>query len=125
MIVVLFSGTDLPDVDVEEQGRTSTRMQEIVASIPGFISYNYYESESGDGVIVARFESLDALEAWCTHPEHLQAQERDRASFSKTYWVQVSSTVREYRWTRGLGYQSDLQEMFTAGSGDPAHRRTR
>ena len=40
VIVVLFSGIDRPDVDVEEQGRTSARMQEIVASIPGFISYN-------------------------------------------------------------------------------------
>ena len=119
MIVVLFSGTDRPDVDVDEQGRTSARMQEIVASIPGFISYNYYESESGDGVIVARFDSLDALEAWRTHPAHLEAQEKDRSSFSQTYWVQVSSTVREYRWTRELGYQSDLQDMFTAGSEIP------
>ena len=116
MIVVLFSGVDRPDVDLEEYGRASARMQEIVASIPGFVSYNSYVSDDGADLLVVRFDSLESLEAWRTHPEHLETQERDRASWSQEYWVQASSTVREYRWTNGVGYRSDLREMFVAGS---------
>ena len=116
MIVVLFSGVDRSDVDEEEYGRTSTRMQEIVASIPGFVSFNSYVSDSGENLLVVRFDSLEALEAWRTHPEHLEAQEKDRMFWSQEYWVQAASTDHEYRWTNGVGYRSDLREMFVMGS---------
>lgn len=116
MIVVLFSEVTRPDIDVEESGRTSARMQEIVASIPGFISYNSYVSDDGEDLLVARFDSPEALEAWRTHPEYLEAQEEGRSSWFQEVWVQASSTVHEYRWTEGVGYRSDLREMFVAGS---------
>jgi heme-degrading monooxygenase HmoA len=116
VIVVLFSGVDRPDVDVDEYGRASARMREIVASLPGFISYNSYVSDDGQDLLVVRFDSLDALDAWRANPEHLETQEKDRSSWSEEYWVQASSTVREYRWTRGVGYHSDLREMFVEGS---------
>ncbi|HVQ86975.1 MAG TPA: antibiotic biosynthesis monooxygenase [Actinomycetes bacterium] len=116
VIVVLFSGVDRPDMNVEEYGRASARMRELVASIPGFISFNSYTSEDGEELVVARFDSLDALEAWRTHPEHLDTQAKDRSSWSQEYWAQVSSTVREYRWTREIGYSSDLRDKFVAGS---------
>jgi heme-degrading monooxygenase HmoA len=98
-------------------------MAEIVSSIPGFISYNSYTSEEGDEMAVVRFDSLEALEAldaWRTQPEHLEAQEKDRALWSERYWIQVSSTVREYQWTRGVGYHDDLRTKFSAGSEIPS-----
>jgi heme-degrading monooxygenase HmoA len=91
-------------------------MQEIVASIPGFISYNSYVSDDGEEMIVARFDSLETLEAWRTDPEHLETQEEGRSSWFQEYWIQASSTVHEYRWMHGVGYRSDLREMFVAGS---------
>jgi heme-degrading monooxygenase HmoA len=116
VIVVLFSTVDRPEIDAEEYGRASARMHEIVASIPGFISFNSYVSDDGEELLVARFDSLEALEAWRTDPEHLQTQEKGRSSWFKEYWIQASSTVREYRWTEGVGYRTDLREMFVAGS---------
>jgi len=116
VIVVLFGGKDRTDIDVEAYRQTSTRMQEIVASIPGFISYNAYESGDGDEMVVVRFDSLDALEAWRGHPEHLEAQEQGRSLWSEDYWVQVTSTVREYRWTKGVGYHTDHRQRFAAAS---------
>ena len=116
MIVVVFGGTHRDDIDLEEYGRTSARMQEIVATIPGFISYNTYESDRADDIGVVRFDSLEALEAWRTHPDHLEAQEKDRSSFSENYWIQVASTVREYEWTNTSGYHSDLRKTFAQDS---------
>ncbi len=91
-------------------------MQEIVSSIPGFISYNAYTDEGGEEMIVVRFDSLDALDRWRNDPEHLETQEKSRALWSEDYWVQVSTTVREYRWTRGVGYHDDHRGVFAAGS---------
>jgi heme-degrading monooxygenase HmoA len=120
VIVVLFGSANRPDMDVEAHDATAARMAEIVSSIPGFISYNSYTSEEGDEMAVVRFDSLEALDAWRTQPEHLEAQEKDRALWSERYWIQVSSTVREYQWTRGVGYHDDLRAKFSAGSEIPS-----
>ncbi len=69
---------------------------------------------------VVRFDSLEALDAWRIQPEHLEAQEKDRALWSERYWIQVSSTVREYQWTRGVDYRDDLRAKFSAGSEIPS-----
>ena len=116
MIVVLFSSVDRPDIDVEEYGRASSRMREIAASVPGFVSFNTYVSSDGEDLVVVRFDSLEALEAWRNHPEHLEVQEQDRSAWSQEYWVQTSETVREYRWTAREGYRGDLRDRFVARS---------
>lgn len=116
MIVVLFSSVDRPDIDIEEYRQASARMREIVSSVPGFISFNTYVSDVGEGLAVARFDSLEAVETWRNHPEHIATQEKDRSSWSQEYWAQTSESVREYRWTSVTGYQSDLREMFMARS---------
>lgn len=127
MIVVLFSTTAREDVDVEDYRRTSARMRELVATIPGFISYNVYQGENGEGVAVVRFDSEEALEAWRGHPEHQKAQQKGRSSYYQDYWVQVCSTLREYRFTSDGRYESDLRAMFasdsTISSGRLARRR--
>ena len=120
MIVVLFGSANRDDVDVEAHRATSERMAEIVSSIPGFISFNTYTSEAEDDMAVVRFDSLEALDAWRNHPEHLETQEKDRSLWSERYWIQVSSTVREYQWTRGVGYHDDLRAKFAAGSEIPS-----
>ncbi len=116
MIVVLFSSVARPDIDADEYGRASARMREIVASVPGFIAFNTYSSDDGEDLVVARFDSLEAVDAWRNHPEHLATQERDRSLWAQEYWVQTSETVREYRWTHGMGYESDLREMLISRS---------
>ena len=120
VVVVLFGGRDRADIDVDDYRQTSERMQEIVASIPGFISFNSYTDEGGEEMIVVRFDSLEALDLWRNDPEHLETQEKSRALWTEDYWVQVSTTVREYRWTRGVGYHADHREVFAAGSEIPA-----
>lgn len=116
MIVVLFSGVQRPDMDSEEYGRASARMREIVASTPGFISFNTYTSADGEELVVARFDSLEAVDAWRNHPEHVATQEKDRSLWSLEYWAQTSESVREYHWTHEAGYDSDLKAKFMARS---------
>jgi heme-degrading monooxygenase HmoA len=73
MIVVLFSTTPRGDADLEDYRHASARMRELVATIPGFISYNSYRADDGETVAIVRFESEEALDAWRFHPEHRKA----------------------------------------------------
>lgn len=115
MIVVLFSTKPREDLDVGAYQHTSARMRDLAAAMPGFISYNTYTADSGEGIAVVRFESEEALEAWRTDAEHQQAQAVGRSAYYREYWVQVCSTLREYRFVAG-DYMPDLAPMFAAGS---------
>ena len=116
MVVVLFSTEGRDDVDVEDYSRTSARMHELVAQVPGFISYNSYADEDGNGVVIARFESHEAVAAWRKNLEHVEAQRKGRENYYSAYWVQVCDTVREYRFTPEERYARDLKDMFSAQS---------
>jgi len=115
MIVVLFSTTARGDLDLEDYRRASARMRELVATVPGFISYNSYRAEDGETVAIVRFDSEEALDAWRFHPEHREVQDKGRQSYYQGYWVQVCSTLREYRFP-GHGPERDLRTLFAAGS---------
>ena len=115
MIVVLFSTTPRSDVVLEDYQRASARMRELVATVPGFISYNTYRAEDGAAVAIVRFDSEEALDAWRSHPEHREIQDKGRRSYYHEYWVQVCSTLREYRFA-GKGYDRDLRPLFVEGS---------
>ena len=100
MVVVLF-GTELrSDLDRAEYAARNERLEELVRQSPGFISVKSYTGADGDRVVIARFESAEALAAWRSHPEHVAAQRAGRVSYYDSYWVQVCETVREYAFRR-------------------------
>lgn len=108
MIVAMASFKDRQGADHAELERTFDRMRELVTTIPGFVSYKSYTAEDGEELEVARFESEEALEAWRSFPEHVEAQQRGRDEFFDAYWVQVCVAIRQYRFERGTGYSDDL-----------------
>jgi heme-degrading monooxygenase HmoA len=108
MIVAMASLKSREGADEGELERTFERMRELVATIPGFLSYKNYVAEDGEELEVVRFESEAALESWRTHPEHLEAQRRGRDEFFDDYWVQVCAAIRQYRFKRGSGYVEEF-----------------
>ena len=102
MVIVLF-GTELrADADLAEYQARSRQMNELVRQIPGFISVKGYTAGDGDEVVIARFESEEALDAWRFQPEHVETQRRGREAFSESYWVQVCTTIRDYAFHRQM-----------------------
>jgi|SRR5215217_2966438 len=95
MLVVVFKITLRTDIDVAEYEKTGTRMAELVSSMPGFLGMDYAPIEGGE-LLIARFESPEALEAWRTHAEHLEAQEQGRKQFFAAYQIEVCELVRSY-----------------------------
>jgi heme-degrading monooxygenase HmoA len=96
MIVVVFRSRLRPGVDFDELGRLGARMHELATSMPGFVEYKDFSAQDGENVTVVQFESLETLEAWRTHPEHRQVQQRAREALMSEYHIQVCETVRDY-----------------------------
>lgn len=106
MVVVVFRITHRHDLPAEEYEETATRMLELVSSMPGFVGMDYAEVEGGE-LLVARFESHEALAAWRNHPEHQAAQKRGREQFFSSYRIEVCDTVRSYDFQGEVGQATE------------------
>ena len=100
MVVVVFTITlraDLPRAEYEETG---TRMVELVSKMPGFLGMDY--AATGDGeLLVARFDSHEALATWRNHQEHRVVQQMGRKRFFAHYRIEVCETVRSREFSLG------------------------
>ena len=80
---------------IDEYGRLGQRMYDIVSRLPGFLSVKSFKAEDGEEITIFRFASEQALEAWRTHPEHVETMKRGHAEFYSTGFFQVCKVVRE------------------------------
>jgi heme-degrading monooxygenase HmoA len=88
------------DHSAREYEQWSNRMDELVATMPGYIGHeSYRDSESGRGVTISFFSSMAQLVAWKQVPEHLEAQALGRTSFYAEYEIEVAEIVRHYEWS--------------------------
>jgi heme-degrading monooxygenase HmoA len=97
-VLVLFGRKLREDADLEDYEATNKRMNELVATMPGFISFVPCTNTDGEEFALVRFESEEALRAWRTHPEHRKAQRKGRESYYEWYWVQVYTCMRDYEF---------------------------
>jgi heme-degrading monooxygenase HmoA len=105
VVIVVFSITHRPDMPTAEYEETGNRMLEIVSAMPGFLGLDYAPTEGGE-LLVARFESHEALAEWRNHPEHQEAQQRGREKFFANYRIDVCEPVRSYEFDAGVAAQT-------------------
>ncbi len=99
MVLVLFRSQLRPESG-DEYAETATRMEALVRTLPGFVSFKSYTAQDGDRLSVGAFESEEALQAWRRHPDHLAAQKRGRDAFYQFFDIQVAEVVRSYGFER-------------------------
>ena len=83
------------DVPLNEYERLGERMYGIVSRIPGFLSVKSFKATDGEELTVFRFSSEEALEAWRTHPEHVETIKRGHAEFYASGFLQICKVIRE------------------------------
>jgi heme-degrading monooxygenase HmoA len=105
VVIVVFAITHRTDIPMDEYERTGNRMLEIVSAMPGFLGMDYAATEDGE-LLVARFESHDALAEWRTHPEHQLAQQLGREKFFAKYRIEVCEPVRSYEFEAAVTPQT-------------------
>jgi heme-degrading monooxygenase HmoA len=98
MYAVIFRSIRTPDFE-ELYQEHSTRMEVLVKSIKGYISHHSQrDSDTKEGITIAYFDSLEAIQVWRDHPEHKATQELGRTHFYESYDVKVVKVEREYKW---------------------------
>ena len=83
------------DADMDAYGQLGERMYGIVSKLPGFLSVKSFRAEDGEEITVFRFASDEALEAWRTHPDHVETMRRGHAEFYSSGFLQICRVIRE------------------------------
>jgi heme-degrading monooxygenase HmoA len=81
--------------DLGEYGRLGERMYGIVSQLSGFLSVKSFKADDGEEITMFRFASEEALEAWRTHPEHVETMKRGHAEFYASGHLQICKVIRE------------------------------
>jgi heme-degrading monooxygenase HmoA len=79
----------------DEYDRLDQRMYNIVSGLPGFQSVKTFKADDGEEITIFRFASEEALEAWRTHPEHVETMKRGHAEFYSSGFLQICKVIRE------------------------------
>jgi heme-degrading monooxygenase HmoA len=79
----------------DEYDKLDERMYGIVSNLPGFLSVKSFKADDGEVISIIRFTSEEALEAWRTHPEHVETMKRGHAEFYASGFLQICKVIRE------------------------------
>src|ERR1700687_4046918 len=99
MIVTVFRSRLMPGVR-DEYLTVVDRMNELAATMPGYISHKGFFADDGERVTIVEFESEEAQRAWRMDPEHRDAQRKAREIYYSSYSVQVCELKRESKFAR-------------------------
>lgn len=93
MIITVFRSR-LREENRDEYDVMAERMNQLAASMDGFLSAKTFVAEDGERCTVVEFASEEHQQAWARHPEHRLAQVRGRAAFYATYDLKVAAVQR-------------------------------
>lgn len=100
MVVIVFRSKLREGVDPSPLEPIGIRMYELASAMPGFISYKDFAAADGESLSLVEFESLETLEAWRIHPEHVEAQRLGREHYFAEYQIHVCTPVRSYAFPK-------------------------
>lgn len=75
-------------------GAAAERMEELAATIPGYLGIESSRSSDGAGITVSYWESNASIAEWRSHPEHLDTQSRGRSDWYEWYELRVGRIER-------------------------------
>ena len=103
MVIVVFRTHVKPRADLAKLHALNQQMVALVSQMPGFLSVKDFSAQDGEFLVLAEFASLESVDAWKAHPEHLVAQRRGREEFFADYHIQVCNVLRTADFTAASG----------------------
>jgi heme-degrading monooxygenase HmoA len=93
MYAVIFSSTLSAEADGYSEA--AERMAERCSRQPGFIGMESVRDDTGRGITVCLWESLEAIAAWRDDEEHAEVRTAGRDRWYDRYQVLVCEVVRD------------------------------
>jgi heme-degrading monooxygenase HmoA len=81
--------------DGDDYAAMAERMLELSRQQPGFLGVESVRDESGLGITVSYWQSLEAIAAWKQNAEHLVAQRLGREQWYERFALRVCRVERE------------------------------
>lgn len=77
----------------------NNKLDEKIRTMPGYIKHaGIRHPETREGVTVAYFDSLDAIDAWRKDFEHMDAKKLAKSHFYENYNVTITVVIESYGW---------------------------
>ena len=76
------------------------RMVALAAQQPGFLGVESARGADGFGLTVSYWASLEAIQAWRRHAEHVVARDTGRERWYEGYELRIARVERAYGWRR-------------------------
>ena len=93
--------TSVRTTDDTDYGETLERMVELAHDQPGFLGLeSVRDPDSRFGLTVVYWKSLEAIEQWGNHTEHVAAQKKGRQSWYEKYKLRVSRVESDREFVR-------------------------
>jgi heme-degrading monooxygenase HmoA len=74
-------------------------LDEKIKTIPGYVKHSgIRHPETREGVTVAYFDSLDAINKWRKDSEHMDAKKLAKSHFYENYSVEITEVIDSYGW---------------------------
>ncbi|NVJ93248.1 MAG: antibiotic biosynthesis monooxygenase [Methylocystaceae bacterium] len=86
--------------DAEGYGITAERMVELAQKEEGYLGIESVRDDSGKGITVSYWQSLDSIQQWKNNVEHIQARKQGKDKWYNDYQLQIAKVEHGYRWIK-------------------------
>lgn len=102
MYLTVFRNRKRADMDGAAYAADARQMEELAATMPGFISVKSFASDDGEVVTLSEWESETAARGWGRHPDHAIVQQRGKNEYYEQYTLYscTEPPMRRFERTR-------------------------
>jgi len=88
--------TSLKKNDSSDYSKMAVRMEELGRKQKGFLGIQSARNDSGFGITVSYWKTLEDISNWKNNMEHSEAQNKGQSDWYLGYEVRICSVEREY-----------------------------
>ncbi|MHA4149407.1 antibiotic biosynthesis monooxygenase family protein [Bacillus cereus] len=87
--------------DTTDYNTVAEEMEELAKRQPGFLGVESARGNSGLGITISYWESLDAIENWKKNALHKEAKKRGREQWYENFHLRICLVEKEFKSQRG------------------------
>ncbi|EOP27776.1 MULTISPECIES: antibiotic biosynthesis monooxygenase family protein [Bacillus] len=88
--------------DATDYSTVAETMEELAKQQPGFLGVESARDNSGLGITISYWESLEAIENWKKNALHKEAKKRGREQWYENFHLRVCLVEKEYKFQREI-----------------------
>ncbi|MEK4706609.1 antibiotic biosynthesis monooxygenase family protein [Bacillus sp. FSL R10-2780] len=88
--------------DTIDYSNVAEKMDDLAKQQPGFLGIESARDNSGLGITISYWESLEAIENWKKNTLHKEAKKRGREQWYENFHLRICLVEKEYKFQREI-----------------------